>query len=128
MKQSYEEKIAELRDRFVRNADKRLASMTQLADEAMAGSGSALSDLHRQLHDMGGNAMMLSFEQIGLIARTGQEFVSSVEKNGQVAEIAELTGVFEELSDAIAQARQELGVNGSATGNDGSAGLRADDS
>lgn len=127
MKQSYEEKVAALRERFIQSADERVASMAQLTDAAMAGNETSLSDLHRLLHDMGGNAMMLSFEPIGRIARKGQECVLRVENNGQMGELTGLSGVLGELSDAIGRAREELGNDGACAGSDDSGGARADD-
>lgn len=127
MKRSYEEKVAALRERFLQSADKRVATMTQLKREAMEGNSSALSDLHMSLHDMGGNAMMLSFEIIGLTARKGQELVSNVEQHGQVADLANLTEILGELSEAIFQTSHKLDVDDAVAGSGSIARPRTDD-
>ena len=127
MKQSYEEKVAAVRERFIHSADERVTIIAQLANKAIEGNRSVLSDLHMLLHDMGGNAMMLSFETIGSIARKGQELVSGIEKSGQVGDLIGLSGILEELSNAIVREREELDVDGSDAGSDDSSGSCAND-
>lgn len=127
MKQSYEEKVTALRERFIHSADERVTVIAQLANDAMEGDGSLLSDLHMLLHDMGGNAMMLSFDEIGLIARRGQEFVSDVKNSGQVGDLTGLSSILAELSGAIAQAHEKLGVDSSDAGSDDSSSPCAED-
>lgn len=127
MKQNYEEKVAALRKRFIQSAGERVTIISQLADKAMEGDGLILSDLHMLLHDTGGNAMMLSFETIGLIARKGQELVSGVEKSGQVGDLTGLSGILDELSGAIAHEREKLGIDGFDAGSDDSSGSCAND-
>ena len=101
---SYEERIAQVRKRFIHTLAERLgdiADAIQLAPETCTDETQA-HKLHRMLHDMGGNAAMLEFDEIEKIIRQGVDIAEQADVDGRELTQDQKTRLAAIVDDAIA--------------------------
>jgi len=101
---SYDERIAQVRKRFIHTLAERLndiADAIQLAPETCIDETQA-HKLHRMLHDMGGNAAMLEFNEIEKIIRQGVDIAEQADVDGRELTQDQKTHLAAILDDAIA--------------------------
>ena len=81
---SYEDRIAQVRKRFVSTLSDRLEDISVAIKTATAGiSGETHArKVHRLLHDMGGNAAMLEFDGIEMLLRQGVSIAEQADATG----------------------------------------------